>query len=104
VTDGNFQAEVLESEQPVLVDFWAPWCGPCKMVAPELAKMAGEGAGQWLVIKVNTDDLPSVTRQHRISAIPTLAIFKNGREIARQPGAMPAAAIRQFVQEAINQG
>ena len=83
----------------VLVDFWAEWCGPCKMVAPELAKVAAEGAGRWLVAKVNTEELPGLAQRFRISGIPTLALFHAGREIARQSGAMPAAAIRQFIQQ-----
>jgi thioredoxin 2 len=83
----------------VLVDFWAPWCGPCKMVAPELAKIAAEGAGQWLVVKVNTEDLPALAQRFRVNSIPTLALFQGGREVVRQAGAMPAAAIRQFIQQ-----
>jgi thioredoxin 2 len=85
---------------PVLVDFWAPWCGPCKMVAPELAKIATEGAGRWLVAKVNTEQLPQLGERFRVNAIPTLVLFKAGREIARQAGALPAAAIRQFLAQA----
>jgi thioredoxin len=81
-----------------LVDFWAPWCGPCKMVAPELRKVANETAGQLLIAKVNTEELPTLGRRFRVTAIPTLALFKNGIEVARQAGAMPAPAIRKFLE------
>lgn len=87
------------SALPVLVDFWAPWCGPCKMLAPELAKIAAEGAGRWLVAKVNTEELPGLAQRFRFSGIPTLALFKGGRETARQSGAMPAKMILQFIQQ-----
>jgi len=95
-----FDALIARVPFPVLVDFWASWCGPCKMVAPELVKVAGEGAGRWLVAKVNTEELPGLAQRFRISSIPTLALFKGGREIARQAGALPAAAIRQVIQQA----
>jgi thioredoxin len=101
VTDGNFQSEVLEAEQPVLVDFWAPWCGPCKMVAPEIAKVAERNAGRFLVVKVNTDVDPAVGSVHRIQSIPTMALFAGGREAARTMGARPAAQIEGFVREAL---
>jgi thioredoxin 2 len=96
--DPAFDALTARSTLPVLVDFWAPWCGPCKMVAPELAKVAAEGVGRWIVAKVNTEELPSLARRFRITAIPTMVMFKNGSEVARQAGAMPAPAIRQFLQ------
>lgn len=95
-----FNALISRSALPVLVDFWAPWCGPCKMVAPELAKIAQEGAGRWLVAKVNTERLPSLAQRFRVSSIPTLALFRGGREVARQAGALPASAIRQFIHQA----
>ena len=95
--DVIFEALVARAALPVLADFWAPWCGPCKMVAPELVKVAAEGAGRWLVAKVNTEELPALGQRHRVTAIPLLVLFKNGSEIARQAGALPATAIRQFI-------
>jgi thioredoxin 2 len=92
-----FDAATTFSAHPVLVDFWAPWCGPCKMLAPEVAKAARTKAGRVLVLKVNTEDLPMLAQRFRISAIPLLALFHGGREVARQAGAMPAPAILQFI-------
>ncbi len=97
----NFDSLINRSALPVLVDFWAPWCGPCKMMAPELAKVAADGAGRWLVGKVNTDELPDVGTRFGIRAIPTLILFKAGHEAARQSGALPAPAILQFLQQSL---
>src|SRR5437016_1327046 len=93
-----FDALVNHSSVPVLVDFWAPWCGPCKMIAPEVRKVAIESAGQVLVAKVNTEELPSLARRFRVTAIPTMSIFRNGIEVAHQAGAMAAPAIRKFLE------
>jgi thioredoxin 2 len=97
----KFDSLIGRSALPVLVDFWAPWCGPCKMVAPELVKVAAGGAGRWLVAKVNTDELPGVAARFGIRAIPTLILFKAGHEAARQSGALPAPAILQFLQQSL---
>jgi len=98
-SESVFDALTSRSSLPVLVDFWAPWCGPCKMVAPELVKVAAEGSGRWLVAKANSDELPGVAQRYQIQAIPTLVLFSGGREVSRQSGAMPASAIRQFIEQ-----
>jgi len=98
-SDLVFDALISRSALPVLVDFWAPWCGPCKMVAPEIRKVAIEAAGQVLVAKVNTEELPSLAQRFRVTAIPTMSIFRNGIEVAHQAGAMAAPAIRKFLEQ-----
>jgi thioredoxin 2 len=92
-----FDALIASSSLPVVVDFWAPWCGPCRMMAPELDKVARGAAGEWLVVKVDTEAVPELGERFRIRSIPTLALFQGGREINRAAGARPAADIRAFV-------
>src|SRR5262245_15062931 len=96
----EFDRLVQESAIPVVVDYWAPWCGPCRMVAPEVVKVAGRNAGRFLVVKVNTDALTDLGERFGIRSIPTLAVFAGGREVARAAGARPAADIEAFVENA----
>jgi thioredoxin 2 len=96
-----FRAAVNDSALPLIVDFWAPWCGPCRMVAPELERVARDAAGQYLVVKVNTDALQDVGQEFRIRSIPTLAILFRGRELARVAGARSAAEIRAFADQTV---
>ena len=92
-----FDALVKESRLPILVDFWAPWCGPCKMIAPELVKVAQAVAGEWLIAKANVDQLPAISSRFLISSIPTMAVFNGGKEVARKSGASGAAGIQNFM-------
>jgi thioredoxin 2 len=96
-----FDALVRDSVRPVVVDFWAPWCGPCRMVAPELEKVARTAAGEFVVVKVNTEALPELGQRYRIASIPTMAVFRDGRELQRTSGARPAADILAFVRGAL---
>jgi thioredoxin 2 len=96
----EFDALTAKAPIPVLADFWAAWCGPCKMVAPELVKVAASGAGRWIVAKVNTEESPDLSARFHIHTIPTMVLFRNGFEVARQSGAMPAPRILQFLQQA----
>jgi len=93
VTDGTFKQEVLESDVPVLVDFWAPWCGPCRMVAPVVDEIAEQYVGQVKVVKVNTDENPAVASQYGIRSIPTLMIFKGGQRVDMVVGAVPKTTL-----------
>jgi thioredoxin 2 len=96
-----FDAAARESTLPLVVDFWAPWCGPCRMVAPELERLAKQHAGHWLVVKVNTDEVEELGARYGIRSIPTLAVVHRGRELARTAGAQPAAQIEAFVNGAV---
>ncbi len=88
-TDSNFQSDVLDTDQPVLVDFWAPWCGPCKMLAPTIEELAGEYDGRARIGKMNTDENPQTATAHQISAIPTVMLFKGGEVVERFVGVTP---------------
>ena len=96
-----FDAAIADSQVPVVVDFWAPWCGPCRMVAPELAKVAARQAGKYLILKVNTDAIPELGERFKIRSIPTMAVFGGGREVGRASGARPAADIESFIESTL---
>ncbi|ATS18617.1 thioredoxin [Synechococcus sp. PCC 6717] len=99
VTDATFKEEVLDSELPVLVDFWAPWCGPCRMVAPVVDEIANQYAGKVKVVKVNTDENSKVATDYGIRSIPTLMIFKGGQKVDILVGAVPKTKIEATLEQ-----
>lgn len=101
LSDQNFQTEVLQSSQPVLVDFWAPWCGPCRMITPVVEQLADENAASLKVAKVNIDESPNIAASLGISSIPTIMIFKNGQVVDRFVGVQPKTRLQNAIEEAI---
>ena len=101
VTTANFDKEVLQSDVPVLVDFWAPWCPPCRQIAPSLDALAEEYAGRAKIVKVDVDDEPGVASRYGISGIPALLLFKDGQQVGQLTGAHPKANIAKLITEAL---
>jgi thioredoxin 1 len=100
VSDQDFDAEVLKSTQPVVVDFWAEWCGPCKMIAPALEELAGSMGDKVKIVKLNVDENPATAAKYGIMSIPTLMLFKNGELASRQVGAAPKQKLEQWINSA----
>jgi len=101
VTDATFDAEVRQSDIPVVVDFWAEWCGPCKQIGPALEELSNEMAGKVKIVKVNVDDNPNSPAQMGVRGIPALFVFKNGQVVANKAGAAPKAAIQGWIEYSI---
>jgi len=101
ITDDSFEQGVLKSEQPVLVEYWAEWCGPCKMIAPLLDEIAGEYKGKLRVAKINIDDNPNTPPKYGVRGIPTLMIFKNGNAEATKVGALSKSQLTAFIDQSI---
>ena len=102
--DDEFHAVVHESSLPVLVDVWAPWCGPCRMVSPALARLAGELAGNLKLVKVNADDNPAVSRRFEVQSIPTLVLLDHGKMVDKQIGALPEPQLRSWLESKLPTG
>ena len=100
-SDATFVTDVVNSDVPVLLDFWAPWCGPCRMVAPILDELSEEFAGRAKIAKVNVDENQQIPAQFGIRSIPTLILFKNGQVVATQVGALPKSQLAAFVEQAL---
>ena len=100
-TDADFASQVLESDQPVLVDFWAPWCGPCKMIAPALDQLAGEYAGRAKIVKLDVDQNQQTALKYHVRSIPMLLLFKDGQIHSQQIGAVGKAQLAQMIDKAL---
>jgi thioredoxin 1 len=101
VTDANFEAEVLNSSEPVVVDFWAEWCGPCRMIAPSLEEISKEMAGKVKIVKMNVDENPGIPGKFGIRSIPTLILFKDGKAASQKVGAAPKGELSKWISGAI---
>jgi len=100
VSDADFEAQVLKATEPVVVDFWAEWCGPCRMIAPALEEIAGSLGGKVKIVKLNVDESPATAQKYGIMSIPTLMLFKNGELASRQVGAAPKQKLEQWITSA----
>ena len=100
-TDSEFKVDVLESDKPVLVDFWAEWCGPCKAIGPALEEIAGEKQGALSIVKLNIDENPLTPQKYNVRGIPTLLIFKNGEVIAEKVGAIPKSQLESWINQSL---
>lgn len=101
ITDASFQADVLDSETPVLVDFWAEWCGPCKMIGPSLEEISDELGEKVVIAKINIDENPDAPGKYNVRGIPTMVLFKNGEEADRKVGAAPKSALKGWLESAL---
>ena len=101
VSDDDFETSVLQLKEPVLVDFWAEWCGPCKMIAPALEELAGDLSGRLTVAKLNIDDNPQTPAKYGVRGIPTLILFKDGQVAATKVGALPKSQLAQWVESVV---
>ena len=101
ITDESFDNDVIKSETPTVVDFWAEWCGPCKAIAPSLEELSEEMASKLKIVKINVDENPSISQTYSIRSIPALMIFKDGEKISEKMGALPKSALQSWVNETI---